>query len=169
MTCEVIDALTCRADDGATSNRNPKEMTMSRLTMTPFLRNVLRVDAVLSGLTALAMIADAEPLAAWTGLPSAVLTVLGAALLPWTALLAWLAGRTVVASAAVGAVVALNFVWVLDCAMAAFGTFGSPLGLGTAMLAVQAVGTFVIAELEWMAMRRASRTSPAHGARAFAG
>lgn len=137
---------------------------MSRLTMTPFLRNVLRVDAVLSGLTALALIADAEPLAAWTGLPSAVLTVLGAALLPWTALLAWLAGRTVVASAAVGAVVALNFIWVLDCAMAALGAFGSPLGLGVAMLAVQAVGTFVIAELEWVGMKRAPRAAPLRGA-----
>lgn len=142
---------------------------MSRLTMTPFLRNVLRVDAVLSGLTALALIADAEALAGWTGLPSAVMTVLGVALLPWTALLAWLAGRTVVASAAVGTVVALNFVWVLDCAMAAFGAFGSPLGLGVAMLAVQAVGTFVIAELEWVAMRRASRSAPTQGVRAFAG
>ncbi|WP_374568254.1 hypothetical protein [Ideonella sp.] len=137
---------------------------MSRLTMTPFLRNVLRVDAVLSGLTALALIADAEPLAGWTGLPSAVLTVLGAALLPWTALLAWLAGRPVVASAAVGAVVALNFVWVLDCAMAAFGAFGSPLGLGVAMLAVQAVGTLVIAELEWVGMKRAPRAAPLRGA-----
>ena len=137
---------------------------MSRLTMTPFLRNVLRVDAVLSGLTALALIADAEPLAAWTGLPSAVMTVLGVALLPWTALLAWLAARPVVASAAVGAVLALNFVWVLDCTMAAFGAFGSPLGLGVAMLVVQAVGTCVIAELEWMAMKRAPRASELHGA-----
>ncbi len=141
---------------------------MSRLTMTPFLRNVLRVDAVLSGLTALALIADAEPLAGWTGLPSALLTVLGAALLPWTALLAWLSSRTLVASAAVGAVVALNFVWMLDCAMAAFGAFGSPLGLGTAMLVVQAVGTFVIAELEWVAMRRAGRSAAPQGGRAFA-
>ncbi|HEX5684187.1 MAG TPA: hypothetical protein VFY73_09135 [Ideonella sp.] len=142
---------------------------MSRLTMTPFLRNVLRVDAVLSGLTALALMADADQLAAWTGLPAAVLTGIGVALLPWTALLAWLSGRTLVATAAVGAVVALNFVWMLDCAMAAFGAFGSPLGLGIAMLTVQAVGTFVIAELEWIGMRRASRSSAAHGERAFAG
>lgn len=142
---------------------------MSRLTMTPFLRNVLRVDAVLSALTALAMMADAEPLSAWTGLPAAALTALGAALVPWAALLGWLSSRDKVANVAVGAVVALNFVWVVDCGLAAFGAFSVPQGLGVVLLGVQAFGTFVIAELEWMAMRRAARHAPAHGGRAFAG
>jgi hypothetical protein len=142
-------------------------MTMSHLAMTPFLRRVLRVDAVLSALTAAVMLVDAEPLAAWTGLPAGLVQGLGAALVPWAALLAWLGSRATVARAAIGAVVALNFLWVLDCALLAFGAFGSPQGLGIAVAAVQAAGTFVIAELEWMGLKRApSAASVGH---AFAG
>lgn len=140
---------------------------MSRLTMTPFLRRVLWVDAVLSALTAAVMLADAEPLATWTGLPAGLVQGLGAALLPWVALLAWLGSRTGVARGAIGVVIALNFLWVLDCTLLAFGAFGAPQGLGIAVAAVQAVGTFVIAELEWLGLKRA----PAAGGlrSAFAG
>lgn len=132
---------------------------MSHRTMTPFLRNLLRVDAALSGLTALVLMADSEPLAAWTGMPAGVVQGIGAALVPWTALLAWLASRAVVPAAAIGTVIALNFVWALDCALAAFGVLGAPNGLGIAMLAVQAVGTALLAELEWMGLRRAGRAA----------
>ena len=134
---------------------------MSHRTLTPFLRNVLRVDASLSGLTALALMADAEPLSAMTGLPSGALRGIGVALVPWTALLAWLASRAVVPTSGIGAVIALNFVWALDCALAAFGVVGSPGGTGVALLIVQAVGTVVLAELEWMGLRRAARAAHA--------
>ncbi|HJV69979.1 hypothetical protein [Ideonella sp.] len=138
---------------------------MTHRTMTPFLRNVLRIDAALSGATALALMADAEPLAAWTGLPAAALQGIGVALVPWVGLLAWLAGRASVPGAAIGTVIALNFVWALDCALAAFGIVGSPQGLGVAVLAMQAVGTVVLAELEWVGLRRASAVvSPGVGA-----
>ena len=136
---------------------------MSQRTMTPFLRNVLRVDALLSGLTALALMADAEPLAAWTGLPAGALRGIGVALVPWTALLAWLASRAVVPGAAVGTVIALNFVWALDCALAAFGVLGAPAGPGVALLAVQAAGAVVLAELEWVGLRRTARMGRASG------
>lgn len=140
---------------------------MSRLTMTPFLRRVLRVDAVLCALTAAVMLADAEPLAAWTGLPAGLVQGLGMALLPWAALLAWLGSRVEVARAAIGAVVGLNFLWGLDCALLALGAFGAPQGPGIAVAAVQAVGTFVIAELEWLGLKRAPQGASL--GRAFAG
>lgn len=129
---------------------------MTHRTMTPFLRNVLRIDAALSAATALALMADAEPLAAWTGLPATGLQGIGLALVPWAGLLAWLASRPSVPGAAIGTVIALNFVWALDCALAAFGVVGSPQGLGVAVLVVLAVGTVVLAELEWMGLRRAA-------------
>lgn len=134
---------------------------MTHRTMTPFLRNVLRIDAALSGLTALALMADAEPLAAWTGLPAVALQGIGVALVPWVGLLAWLASRASVPGVAIGTVIALNFVWALDCALAAFGIVGSPQGLGMAVLAIQAVGTVVLAELEWVGLRRASAVASA--------
>ena len=127
---------------------------MTPTTMTPFLARVLRVDAALSALTALALLADAEPLSTWLGLPAGALRTLGALLVPWAALLAWLGTRRVMHRPAIGAVVALNFLWVLDCVLGAFGVFGAPQGLGVAVFAVQAIGTFVIAELEWVGLRR---------------
>lgn len=140
---------------------------MSQLTMTPFLRRVLRVDAVLSALTAAVMLVGAEPLATWTGLPAGLVQGIGAALVPWAALLAWLASRATVARTAIGAVVALNFLWVLDCALLAFGAFGAPQGPGMAFAAVQAVGAFVVTELEWLGLKRAPAAPMMRGA--FAG
>jgi hypothetical protein len=55
----------------------------------------------------------------------------------------------------VTAVIALNAVWVLDCASAAAGFFVSPQGMGVELLILQAVGTLVLADLEWMGLRRA--------------
>lgn len=141
---------------------------MAQRPMTPFLRNVLRIDAVLSGLTALVMLADAEPLAEWTGLPAGTLRSLGAMLIPWTGLLAWLAGRATVPAAAIAAVIVLNIDWAIGCALAAFGIVGSPQGIGTAVLAVQALGTLVMADLEWLGLRRAGKTAVI-GAGALAG
>lgn len=129
---------------------------MPSTTMTPFLARVLCIDAALSALTALALLADAEPLSAWLGLPAGALRALGALLVPWVALLAWLGTRRVVHRPAVAAVVALNFLWVLNCALGAFGMLAAPQGPGVAILAVQAIGTFVIAELEWVGLRRAT-------------
>lgn len=163
MTSGVIDPVRRRRHDPAIVNPE-QETVMSHRTMTPFLRNVLRVDAVLSGLTGLALMADAEPLAAWIGLPAGALRGIGVALVPWTALLAWLASRAVVPGAAVGTVIALNFVWALDCVLAAFGVFGAPAGPGVALLIVQAVGTVLLAELEWMGLRRAGAAHASRGA-----
>jgi hypothetical protein len=139
-----------------TSQLDLQELTMSRIPMTPFLRRVLLIDAGLSGLTALVMLFDAEPLAAWAGLPAGLVQAIGAALVPWAALLGWLGTRAALPRAAIGAVVALNFVWVLDCVLLALGAFGEPLAAGVAVAMVQAVGTFVIAELEWLGVRRAA-------------
>jgi hypothetical protein len=158
MTSGVIDLMRRHGEDADIVNLD-RRTAMSHRTMTPMLRNVLRVDAALSGLTALALMADSQPLSAMTGLPEGALRGIGVALVPWTALLAWLASRAVFPSAALVTVIALNFVWALDCALAAFGVVGSPAGLGIAVLAIQAIGTVVLAELEWIGLRRASRTA----------
>jgi hypothetical protein len=163
MTSGVIDPLRRHGEDADIVNLN-RRTVMSHRTMTPMLRNVLRVDAALSGLTALALMVDAEPLSAMTGLPAGILRAIGVALVPWTALLAWLASRPVFPSAALVTVIALNFVWALDCALAAFGVIGSPAGLGVAVLALQAVGTVVLAEFEWVGLRRAGRAATSRAA-----
>lgn len=132
--------------------------------MVHFLRRVLRVDAVLSALTGLAMLVDAQALSPLIGLPAGWLQVIGVALLPWAGALAWLAGRSEVPHAFITAVIALNALWVLDCALAAAGVFASPRGLGVELLIVQAIGTLVLADLEWIGLRRARSAMPARGA-----
>lgn len=70
--------------------------------MTPFLRTVLCADSVLSTLTMLPLVADANPLSTWLGVSAATLQV-----------------------------------------------------AGIALLAVHSVGTLVLAEFEWIGLRRA--------------
>ncbi|MBT9596800.1 MAG: hypothetical protein IV094_12515 [Vitreoscilla sp.] len=128
---------------------------MNRFPMTPFLRTVLRADAVLSTLTMLALVADAEPLSAWLGVPAATLRIAGIALLPWVGYLVWLSRLDVAPPAALWVAVGGNAVWAVECAAMAFGFGLQPDRTGQALLAVQSVGGLVLAELEWVGFRRA--------------
>ena len=47
-----------------------------------------------------------------------------------------------------------NFAWVGACLVLLFGGAVSPTPLGQAYLVVQAVAVVVLAELQWMALRR---------------
>ncbi len=134
---------------------------MTSTTMTPFLARVLRVDAALSGLTALALLADADPLSNWLGLPAGALRALGALLVPWAALLAWL-HLPHDPRALIGARWwHFNFLLVVDCALGAFGFRCRKAWAWLCSRKVQAIGTFVIAELEWVGLRQAT---PVRGA-----
>ncbi|HSI59714.1 MAG TPA: hypothetical protein VLA16_19290, partial [Ideonella sp.] len=84
---------------------------MNTLAMSPFLRRVLTADAALSGASAVLMLAGSGSLSSLTGLPTTLLAVAGAALLPYVAWLLWLARRPAVPRGAVWSVVALNLVW----------------------------------------------------------
>ena len=53
-----------------------------------------------------------------------------------------------------GALVVGNFAWVAACGVLLFHGAVSPTPLGQAYLVVQAVAVLVLAELQWMALRR---------------
>jgi hypothetical protein len=119
-----------------------------------FLRQVLKLDALLSAATASAMILGAAVLAPITGLPASLLSVVGLALIPWVAFLLWVATRPTVPAAAVWAVIVLNLVWVVDCALVAFGVGFTPTAWGVGFAAANALGTLLLADLEYVGLRR---------------
>jgi hypothetical protein len=87
-------------------------------------------------------------------LPAALLLAAGLALLPWAACLLWLARKPAVPAAAVWAVIVVNVAWVADSAWVALGGMFQPNALGQAFIAVQALAVAVLAELEFIGMRR---------------
>jgi hypothetical protein len=133
-----------------------EEAIMSRLTMTPFLRNALVLDAVASALVGLPMAAVAHPLGAALGLPPPLLFWAGVLCLPYAALLAMMSRETTVSIAAIRTVVIGNALWVLGCLALAFAGWVLPTALGVAFLLAQAVFVGLFAELQWMGWRRAS-------------
>ena len=80
-----------------------------------FLRRVLFADAAISGVSGLLMALGAGQLSALLGLPEPLLRYAGLALLPWAALVAWLALRDAPPRVAVGAVILGNLLWAADC------------------------------------------------------
>ena len=66
-----------------------------------------------------------------------------------------LALRREAAGGALALLVAGNFLWVLASAVVLWGTTWVTGGWGQAYVAVQAVAVLALAELQWMALRRA--------------
>lgn len=124
----------------------------------PLLRGVLKADVVLSAATMLTMTLGAVPLSLATGVPEGVLRAVGFALLPWLALLLWLLRRAQVPALGVWAVIVLNALWAVDCVLVAIGSMPgagwhlTAAGLGFAI--TQAVGTGLLAEFQFLGMKR---------------
>jgi hypothetical protein len=124
-----------------------------------FLRNVLMLDAALSAALGALMVLPSGTLKELLGLPASLLLPAGLAMFPWAAFLLWIATRPTVPKAAIWAVVALNVLWAMDCGLAAFvGGFG-PTALGQSFIALHALGALVLADLEFMGLRRSASAS----------
>jgi hypothetical protein len=122
---------------------------------TPFLRNVMLADAAASGATGLAAALAADAAAPMTGLPAALLAYAGLSLLPYAALVAWLATRDRLPRGAVWAVIAYNGLWALDSLVVAFGGLFAPTPLGIAFVVAQAAVVAAFAELQLVGLKRA--------------
>ena len=121
-----------------------------------FLRRVLIADAIASAATGLLMLVGAAPLEQWLALPAGLLRTAGASLIPFAALVAWLALRETVSRAGVWMVIALNVIWVVDSVALLFTGWVQPAMLGYAFVLFQAAAVAVLAELEYMGLRRAT-------------
>lgn len=120
----------------------------------PLLRFALVADAAASGAMALMFAFGASPLAPWLGLPEALLRNAGLFLLPYAALVGFIASRAVINKALVWAVIVVNAVWVIDSIALLVSGWISPNWLGMLFVAAQAVAVGVFAELQVVGLRR---------------
>ena len=119
-----------------------------------FVRRLLLTDALVSGATGAVMAGAAPLLESWLGLPTALLRFAGIALLPFAAVVGWLALQTAPARAGVQAIVAANFAWVIASILLLVAGGVNPTALGIAFVVFQAIVVGFLGELQYMAMRR---------------
>ena len=129
---------------------------MTSIRASSLLRRVLAVDAVFSGVSGIAMIAFADLLANLLQLPVELISEAGIVLLPFAAFVGFVASRSEPARLAVWAIIAINIVWVVDSILLLFTGWVAPNALGYAVVIGQAAGVLVLADLEYMGMKRSA-------------
>jgi hypothetical protein len=129
-------------------------MNAATIRSSQFLRRALAADAVFSGVAAVLLTLDAGMLAPLLELPEALLRETGLFLIAYTALVGWLATRTVVPKALVMLVIAGNVAWTVGSIALLFSGAVSPNLLGEAFVAAQAIATGLLAELQYIGWRR---------------
>ena len=127
---------------------------MTSIRASSLLRRVLVVDAVTSGTMGVAMIAFAELFASLLQLPVELVSEAGIVLLPFAAFVGFVASRPEPTRIAVWIIIALNAVWVVDSIMLLFSGWVAPNGLGYAVVIAQAAAVLVLADLEYMGLKR---------------
>ena len=123
------------------------------------LRRLLHVDAATCAASGALLAAAAPALAGPLGLPAALLREAGIALVPFAALLLWLARRPHPPRGAVWGVVIGNALWVV--ASVALLPLLTPTALGEAFVLAQAAVVAALAWLEYAALRRTPSVIPA--------
>lgn len=123
------------------------------------LARVMLADALVSGAVGLLQVLAAAPLAGLLDLPAAGLRIAGLILLAYGAALVWLVRRTALPAGAAWAVIGINVIWALDCALLLALDWIAPNGLGVAFIGVQIVTVLVFAELTFIGLRRRRQVS----------
>ncbi len=121
----------------------------------PWLKRILFVDAVATGVMGLALLAAAKWLEPLIGIPASLLQGAGAVLLPFTAVLAWAALQRKPSRRLVLALIVGNALWVIDSVLLLFTPWLSPNGLGLAFVLGQAFAVAVLTCGEFLGARRA--------------
>ena len=126
------------------------------VTMTPFLRNIFAADAAVSGAAAILMVVGAPYLSPLLGLPSGLLFWAGIVLVPFVALLISILRRQSVPRLILIDIIGINALWVVASFGLLFSGLVTPNVLGIAFVAAQALTVALLAELQFVGMRRAS-------------
>jgi hypothetical protein len=130
------------------------ERVMSPLNSPNLLRFALTIDAIASGASALLLLAGAGFLSGLLGLPQELLRIAGIVLVPFVALVGYLATREAPSAGAVWAVILINIAWVLGSVFVLVGGLTNPTMLGYAFVAAQAVAVLILADLQYFGLRR---------------
>ncbi len=133
---------------------NPLEFSMAVFSSPHFLRKVLLADALSCVASGALQLLFTGALAQWLGLPAPLLQSTGWFLLAYAAVVAALALRTPIPRAPVWLLVAGNAGWAVGCvALLASGAV-APTALGTGWVLAQAATVAVLAQLQWLGLRR---------------
>ncbi|HEX2251985.1 MAG TPA: hypothetical protein VHQ65_01795 [Thermoanaerobaculia bacterium] len=120
------------------------------------LRRALLADGVVSGATGALLALAAGPLGELLGLPTALLRLAGLSLLPFAAVLVYLATRPAVPRRAAWAVVGCNLLWAAGSALLLVTGWVEPTALGYAFVVAQALAVAGLAELQYFGLRRSA-------------
>jgi hypothetical protein len=119
-----------------------------------FLRRAILGDAIFSGVSALLLTFGAGALAPLLNLPEALLRETGLFLIAYAALVGWLGTRQSMPKALVMIVIAGNAAWTIASIALLFSGAVTPNLLGEAFVAMQAIATGALAELQYIGLRR---------------
>ena len=119
-----------------------------------FLRRAIQADAIFSGVSALLLSFGAGELAPLSNLPAALLREAGLFLIAYAALVGWLGSRQSMPKALVGLVIAGNIAWTVASIALLFSGAVAPNLLGEVFVAIQAITVGVLAELQYIGLRR---------------
>ena len=128
--------------------------------MTPYLRNALRLDAVVSAAAGLLMTFGAGLLGPFLALPQPLLFWAGVIIFAWVALLVTVARREAVSRHVLIDVVAGNVLWAAASVGILVGGLVTPNTFGMVFVLAQALAVGVFAALQATALRAAG-TAPA--------
>ena len=123
-----------------------------------FLRRAIQADASFSGASAVILTIGGGEIAPLLNLPEALLRETGLFLIAYAALVGWLGTRSVMPKILVAIVIAGNAAWALASIALLFSSAVAPNLLGEAAIAMQAIVVGVLAELQFVGLRRSSST-----------
>lgn len=123
------------------------------VTVTPFLRNALLLDAAGSAAVGIALVAAPARLADLFALPQTLLLVVGILIFGWVALLIAAARRPMLPAALAWSFVWGNAVYVAASFCILLLDLVQPNGLGTLFVAAQALAVALFSLLQGMAIR----------------
>ena len=126
-----------------------------------FLRTVIGLDAAACGLMGAAFAFDAGLLSPLLGLSPVFMQPVGLFLLVYAAGLAFLASRKALPRGAVWGLVAFNAAWAIESFAIMVLGWVQPTALGVGFIAAQAAAALVVADLQYIVLRRARREAPA--------
>ncbi len=125
------------------------------MTLPPnLLRLALIADAVASGATGLLLLVGAGFLAGILGLPQELLRYAGLVLVPFVAFVAFVGTRAEISRPAAALIVVVNAAWVVGSIALLLSGWVAPTVLGYAFVLAVAVAVAVLAELQWIGLRR---------------
>lgn len=120
-----------------------------------FLRTVIALDAAACGAMGAGLAFGTGWLEGPLGLSPSLMQPVGLFLVGYAALLAWLAARPALPGLVVWTLVGFNVLWAVESLGVLVLGWAQPTALGMGVVVGQAVAALVVAELQYLCVRRA--------------